>query len=407
MLWFVQLVADGPGVRLGHAPSADVDEDLADHAAQLRAEPPPLSPAELRRRFPAGISDEELLLRATMPAGEVDAMLAAGPAPGTTTRTWPACSACSASCAAGHRSGSWWSTSPASGSSCGATRMPADLPSGMAGRLRAVRGFVLDLDGTLVLRDARNHRLAPLPGALEFTQWLYMQNVPFVLLTNGTTRPPGQLAQALRGIGFAVADGAVLTPAASAARVLRRRGHRRVLVLGGDGLAGPLRAAGLDVLPPAGPAPADAVLAGWYPEFTLPALEAACHAVWAGAPLYSCSQSRFFATAGGRAMGTSRAISAMIRSVTGCRVHLAGKPSLAALGCVARQLGVRAREVAVVGDDPDLEVPTAHRGRALAIAVGTGIGGAGAFDHLPPARRPHLTVAGVDELLAICQRAGR
>ena len=49
-------------------------------AAELAAEPPPLSPDELRRRFAPGISDEELLLRATMPAEQVDAMLAAGPA---------------------------------------------------------------------------------------------------------------------------------------------------------------------------------------------------------------------------------------------------------------------------------------------------------------------------------------
>jgi hypothetical protein len=38
------------------------------------------SPAELRKRFPAGLGDEEFLLRATMPADQVDAMLAAGPA---------------------------------------------------------------------------------------------------------------------------------------------------------------------------------------------------------------------------------------------------------------------------------------------------------------------------------------
>ena len=36
--------------------------------------------AELRQRLPHGISDEELLLRFGMPAGEVDAMLAAAPA---------------------------------------------------------------------------------------------------------------------------------------------------------------------------------------------------------------------------------------------------------------------------------------------------------------------------------------
>jgi oxaloacetate decarboxylase alpha subunit len=48
---------------------------------ELRAEPGMPSIAELRRRLGANLSDEEFLLRATMPAGQVDAMLAAGPAP--------------------------------------------------------------------------------------------------------------------------------------------------------------------------------------------------------------------------------------------------------------------------------------------------------------------------------------
>ena len=49
-------------------------------AGELAAEPPPLTVAELRQRFGARISDEELLLRFGMPGAEVDAMIAAGPA---------------------------------------------------------------------------------------------------------------------------------------------------------------------------------------------------------------------------------------------------------------------------------------------------------------------------------------
>ena len=47
---------------------------------ELRAEAPMASVSELRRRLGTQLSDEELLLRATMPAGQVDAMLAAPPA---------------------------------------------------------------------------------------------------------------------------------------------------------------------------------------------------------------------------------------------------------------------------------------------------------------------------------------
>lgn len=278
-------------------------------------------------------------------------------------------------------------------------------------RLKTVRGFVFDLDGTLVLGDRSGRGLTPLPGALEITRWAARQRLPFVVFTNGTTKTPGMLAQALRGIGFDLPDDAVMTPASSAVDVLTRRGHRRVLVLGRDGLTGPLLDAGLEVVRPAfaaeGRQPrADAVLVGWYPEFTMPALEAACHAVWDGAAVYSCSQAMFFATAQGRALGTSRAISAMIRSLTGCRVRVVGKPSLDALRSAAARLGARPADLAVVGDDPELEVPMAHRGHALAIAVTSGLGSADAFAGLPPPRRPHLRLRGVDELLSICQDPG-
>jgi oxaloacetate decarboxylase alpha subunit len=68
-------------------PTAPVDPDVRarildrPRARQLEHEPPPPDVAELRRRFAPGIPDEELLLRATMPAEQVDAMLAAGPSP--------------------------------------------------------------------------------------------------------------------------------------------------------------------------------------------------------------------------------------------------------------------------------------------------------------------------------------
>ena len=67
-------------------PTVPVDENVKDRilsrprAKELAIEPPQLPPEELRKRFKAGISEDEFLLRAAMPAEEVDAMLAAGPA---------------------------------------------------------------------------------------------------------------------------------------------------------------------------------------------------------------------------------------------------------------------------------------------------------------------------------------
>jgi NagD protein len=140
-------------------------------------------------------------------------------------------------------------------------------------------------------------------------------------------------------------------------------------------------------------------MAGWFrQELTFDALEAACFAVFGGAAFYSASQSLFFATAEGRSLGTSRAISAVVRDVTGCDVTVVGKPSLPALEAAARRLGLAPADLAVVGDDPELEVPMAHVGGATAVAVHTGIGHAASFADLPLELRPHLDLPDVGAL---------
>jgi oxaloacetate decarboxylase alpha subunit len=67
-------------------PTVPIDPQVMDRieasprTCELRAEEPMVPLAELRRRIGAQLSDEEFLLRATMPAGQVDSMLASGPA---------------------------------------------------------------------------------------------------------------------------------------------------------------------------------------------------------------------------------------------------------------------------------------------------------------------------------------
>lgn len=280
------------------------------------------------------------------------------------------------------------------------TAAPDHVP-GFVERLRVARGFLFDMDGTLVLGDQSNHGLAPLPGALEVTRLLERRGTGFVVFTNGTTRSPQHYAQDLRNVGFSIGDRHMLTPASSAVALFVRRGYRRVMVLGGEGMAAPLREAGIEVVAPSGKQDADAVFIGWYREFSLDTLESACHAVWGGAQVFSASQSMFFATAQGRALGTSRPMSAMIRDLTGCRVNIVGKPSLEALRCAARRLGVPPRDLAVVGDDPTLEMPMARRGGALAIAVRSGLGDDEAYAQLAEAHRPHVVLDGIDDLLEL------
>jgi 4-nitrophenyl phosphatase len=272
-------------------------------------------------------------------------------------------------------------------------------------RLREVRGFVLDMDGTLVLGDRNNKGLTLLPGALDLVSTLTEGNLPFCIFTNGTVKTPEQCVDALQQAGLPVPEGAALTPASSAVDVFRRRGHRRVMVLGVKGITEVLESAGIEALPPLRGTACDAVMAGWYrQELTFESLEAAVEAVAAGAKYYSASQSPYFATSEGRSLGSSRAISAVVRDLTGARVEVVGKPSLQALRTSARLLGVHPSELAVVGDDPELEVPMAHKGGAFAVAVHTGIGHSESFTDLPESLRPHLDLPDVGALADLLSR---
>ncbi|MEE8371318.1 MAG: HAD family hydrolase [Sphingomonadales bacterium] len=267
-------------------------------------------------------------------------------------------------------------------------------------RLSRARAFVFDIDGTLVLGDEKNCGFRPLPGATELLSHLAEAHIPYVAFTNGTLRTPKATAEMLRDAGLLIADTAVLTPSAVAAGYLGRQKYKRILVLGCEGVWRPLADAGLDVvLPGQLEGPVDAVYVGWYREFTMDDLEAACRCVLDGAKVFTSSNVPFFATAKGRAFGTSFAISAMIKALTGVEARVLGKPSIEALAFAASLLNVERAEIAVVGDDPLLEVQMALEGGALAVAVTTGLTDEAAFLGLGADSRPDLIFRGVGDIL--------
>jgi NagD protein len=268
-------------------------------------------------------------------------------------------------------------------------------------RLKRCKGFVLDMDGTLVLGDRNNHGIRALPGAAEFVAHLRDLNVPCVSFTNGTVRPPRDIAPKLAAAGIQLDPAQILTPSSVAADYFTRKRMHRILVLGGEGVSRPLEEAGLEVVCPPVHDRIDAVFAGWHRDFTMADIEAACAAVWTGAKLYVASLVPFFATAEGRTLGTSAAIAGAVRQITGARAKVLGKPSPEALKAACHVLKLSARDIAVVGDDPFLEIPMAHRGGALAVGVTTGVAKEEDYLAVPKKDRAHLVVSGMDELLAL------
>jgi HAD superfamily hydrolase (TIGR01450 family) len=266
---------------------------------------------------------------------------------------------------------------------------------------RPLKGFMFDVDGTLVLGDRSGRGYEALPGAVEVLTTLKKRDIPFVLLTNGSAYPASVQAPRLREIGLPVEDWQMLTPSSVAAHHLKKVGVKKALILGSPGVGHALAEAGIGIVFTGEPGAdeVDAVYVGWHPDCGMKDIDTAVHAIWGGAKLYVASDVPFFATRGGKSIGYSHAIIAAIRSLVSVRSTIVGKPSQHAMRFVARKLGQPLEHIAVVGDDPALETFMARKAGAVGFGVATGIVTAEDWAAQTGWRRAHRILRNVGELL--------
>ncbi len=260
------------------------------------------------------------------------------------------------------------------------------------------------MDGTLAVGSPSGGGFSLLPGVPALIAALRAASLPFVVFTNGTANPPERYAQNLAAAGLELAPGEMMTPSSVAADRFAAAGLRRVLVVGVDGVAKPLRDVGLHTLHPgeAGASEVDAVYIGWHPDFGMADIVAAVDAVEAGAALHVSSDVPFFFTSKGRTIGASSVIAAAVTSVTGRPAQLVGKPSAFAAQAAAERLGCPVEALAIVGDDPRLEGQMARASGAIGIGVTTGLASRAEWDAQPPERRADHVFDRIDAILALC-----
>ena len=280
-----------------------------------------------------------------------------------------------------------------------------DIAATTVHRIQGTKGVILDMDGTLVLGDKASGGHVALPGAVDLIAALRAKHIPFRIFTNGSAKPPHVYAASLRRAGFVLEDAEFMTPTTVAAAWFRRKGLHRIRVLGDAEVEQPLAAAGLEVIAPDDPAEGiQAVYSAWFKGFTFPALELACRDLWAGAALATASHVPFFAAAGGRAIGSSFAINAMLKAMTGKRATIVGKPSLVAFRQALKLMGLKpvdAPHVLVVGDDSALESRMANAAGAISVGVATGLNPLEYWHALPDRDRPLLALQSAAELIPL------
>jgi HAD superfamily hydrolase (TIGR01450 family) len=265
-------------------------------------------------------------------------------------------------------------------------------------RLDDVRGFVFDVDGTLVHRDGATAHV--IPGAREVLERIKESGRPFAIFTNGSHVPPAQFARGLREVGLPVEDHEMLTPLCSVQAYLeRRRRHAAVLPFVTESAREYLVDCGLTLVGPGEASRADAVFVAHIDHADLPELEQAARAVIAGARLLTGSYVSAYAGANGPILSRGAMVTAAIAKASGTRPTIVGKPSRAAVRAVHRALGVPTEQIAVIGDDLGMDIALGHLGGSRTVLVRTGISATIDLDRVSENRRPHATVDNTAQLL--------
>jgi len=264
-------------------------------------------------------------------------------------------------------------------------------------KLDDVRGFVFDVDGSLVHRGA-DFRSEPLPGAVEVIEAIRASGRPLVLFTNGSHLDPETFAAGLREDGLPVEDDELLTPVVSATSYLRQRlPGRPAMVFGSDEIK---RRMEHDGIPLTDTDDAGAVFVAHVPQVDMDALETAARAVMKGAPLLTANYGPGFWGSNGLIFSRGAMTTAAIAKVTEVEPIVVGKPSEVAVEATSARLGVPSEQHAVIGDDIDMDIALGRLGGSRTILVRSGMSGTLDLNGVPEGRRPDAVIDGVEEMLA-------
>jgi HAD superfamily hydrolase (TIGR01450 family) len=262
--------------------------------------------------------------------------------------------------------------------------------------LDGVRGFVFDIDGTLLHRGP-DGRGTPQPGAVEVITAIHDSGRPLVLFTNGSHIGSEVIARGLRDDGLPIGDDEVLTPIESATSYLRRyHAGRPALLFASEVVVERMERAGIPI---ARDEDAEVVFVAHVDHIDVHELERAARAIKRGARLLTASSAPGYAGAGGMIFSRGAMVTAAISKVSGARPRIVGKPSKIAVTELGNRLGVPTEQLAVIGDDVGMDIALGRMGGSRTVLVRSGISGQVALDTLPDSRRPDAAVDGVAELL--------
>ncbi|KGL37490.1 HAD family hydrolase [Listeria newyorkensis] len=224
-------------------------------------------------------------------------------------------------------------------------------------------GYLIDLDGTMYLGSE------PIPEAQGFIEKLDQAHIPYLYVTNNSSKTPEQVAATLRKFDIPATTNQVFTTSQATVQFMLEQADRKktVYLIGEEGVRHEIEKAGFE-LTAENP---DFVVMGIDRDINYEKLATATMAVRAGAMFISTNGDAAIPTERGLLPGNG-SITSVVAIATGMKPIFIGKPEAIIMEQAIAKLGVKKERVIMVGDNYETDILAGIRYGIDTLIVHTG-----------------------------------
>lgn len=226
------------------------------------------------------------------------------------------------------------------------------------------KGYLIDLDGTMYLGTEK------IDTAIAFVEKLQKEKIPYLYVTNNSSKRPEQFAEHLQSFGLETKAEEVFTTSMATANYLHeKQPGASVYVIGGEGVRAALTDKGFTIVDDE---KADAVVIGLDQKIDYEKLAKACLAVRNGATFISTNGDIAIPTERGLLPGNG-ALTSVIAVSTQVDPIFIGKPHSIIVEQALVELGVSKQDTVMVGDNYDTDILAGINAGIDTLLVHTGV----------------------------------
>ncbi|WP_394234506.1 TIGR01457 family HAD-type hydrolase [Niallia oryzisoli] len=229
--------------------------------------------------------------------------------------------------------------------------------------MKQYKGYLIDLDGTMY------RGTEVIQEAADFVNHLNERGLPYLFVTNNSSRTPAQVAEKLRDFGVKATEEQVFTTSlATANYIYEQKKDASVYVIGEEGLMTAIKEKGFTFTNDQ----ADYVVMGIDRDISYEKLAVACLAVRNGAVFISTNADIALPTERGLLPGNG-SITSVVSVSTQTQPIFIGKPESIIMEQALKVIGTNKEETLMVGDYYDTDIMAGMNAGIDTLLVHTGV----------------------------------